>query len=290
MMKFEERQFTVDGMTICAKQWGDSGMPAIALHGWLDNAASFDALARTLPELQLLALDMAGHGLSDHKPASGNYAIWDDLRFVMAVADQMNWPQFVLIGHSRGAIMATLLAGAIPERVSHLICVDGFIPEPEDPAKFPEQLGRYLQDFAKAGRGDKGHPDLAAAVAARRKATPMTEPAARLIVERGSYRDASGRVFWRSDRRLKLASPVKLSFPQLQANMDAIRAPRLLIIADQGFGRWLPKLPEALVSKFELRHIEGEHHCHMDEQAQQIGQWISRFIALDAELGGGASS
>ncbi len=280
MSDAKERQFLIDGMTICAKQWGDAGIPAIALHGWLDNAASFDTLAKVLPELQILALDMPGHGLSDHKPASGNYAIWDDLRFVLGVAEQMGWSSFVLIGHSRGAMMASLLAGAAPERVSHLICVDGLVPMPEAPENFPAQLGRYLKDFAQAGSSDKGHPNFAAALAARRAATPMSEFAAQLIVERGSYCDPNERVFWRSDRRVKLASPVKLSFAQLQANMAAISAPSLLIIADQGLGRWLPKLPVNLLERFEIKHIEGDHHCHMDEQATEMARWIKEFLGV----------
>jgi len=281
----QERQFFIDGMTISAKQWGSSGVPAIALHGWLDNAASFDALAQGLPELQLLALDLPGHGLSDHKPASGSYAIWDDLRFVLAVAEQMAWPKFVLIGHSRGAIMASLLAGAMPERISHLICLDGFLPPPEDPANFPVQLGRYVRDFAQLGGGDKGYIALSDAVAARRVATPMSELAARLIVERGSYGGEDGRVYWRSDRRLKLASPVKLGLAQLQANMDAIVAPSMLVVADQGFGRVLNTLPPTLLSGFEIQHIEGGHHCHMDEQARQISQWVRAFVGLGLTKG-----
>ena len=280
MSEVQERQFLVDGMVICAKQWGSSGVPAIALHGWLDNAASFDALAQALPELQVLALDLPGHGLSDHKPASGSYAIWDDLRFVLAVAEQMAWPKFALVGHSRGAIMASLLAGAMPDRVSHLICVDGLVPWPEDPERFPAQLSRYLTDFAQPSGGDKGHQSLLEAIAARQRATPMSAQAARLIVERGSYSDDRGRVFWRSDRRLKLASPVKLSLAQLQANMTAIRAPRLLIIADNGFGRWLPNLPVDLLAQFGIHHIEGEHHCHMDDQAVQIAGSIKEFLDL----------
>ena len=181
--------------------------------------------------------------------------------------------------------MASLLAGAMPERISHLICLDGFLPPPEDPANFPVQLGRYVRDFAQLGGGDKGYIALSDAVAARRAATPMSELAARLIVERGSYCGEDGRVYWRSDRRLKLASPVKLGLAQLQANMDAIVAPSMLVVADQGFGRVLNTLPPTLLSGFEVQHIEGGHHCHMDEQARQISQWVRTFVGLGLTKG-----
>jgi len=41
--------------------------PVLALHGWLDNAASFIPLAQHLNETNLIALDFPGHGKSEHR-------------------------------------------------------------------------------------------------------------------------------------------------------------------------------------------------------------------------------
>ena len=49
------------------------GLPVLALHGWLDNAASFVPLAAQLPELDWALADLPGHGLSDHLPADAAY-------------------------------------------------------------------------------------------------------------------------------------------------------------------------------------------------------------------------
>lgn len=277
-----EKTFVVDDLRLAAKLWGDdSGLPVIALHGWLDNAASFDRIAELLPNVQILAIDLPGHGLSDHKPASGNYAIWDDLRSIVGVADQMGWQKFALLGHSRGAIIATLLAGALPERVSHLVCLDGLIPQPEVFENFPVQMGQYLRDFTKTPliSGDKGHATFDAAVAARCKATPMLAEAAALIVARGLTQAEDGRFYWRSDKRLKLASPVKLSLQQLQASIDAITAPAMLVSAKQGLGQWLPTLDINIDNRFEIREIDGQHHCHMEAQATQIAEWVREFLS-----------
>lgn len=53
-----------------AKVWGPpDGLPVFALHGWLDNAGSFDTLIPLLPKnLRIVAVDTAGHGLSDPFP------------------------------------------------------------------------------------------------------------------------------------------------------------------------------------------------------------------------------
>jgi pimeloyl-ACP methyl ester carboxylesterase len=282
MRTVREVNYEIDGLSIAGRLWGQGGQAIIAIHGWLDNAASFDAIAQQLPDTQILALDLPGHGLSDHKPPSGNYAIWDDLRFITGVAQQMGWSKFALMGHSRGAMISSLLAGAFPEAVTHLICIDGLIPFPEDPANFPLQLAKYLQEFAETGSREsveKGHVDFASALAARRAATPMVADAAKLIVARGSYIGSDGKTYWRSDRRLKLASPVKLSVQQLQANMDNICQPALLIMADKGFERWYPNLPVKLSKQFIVKRIAGEHHCHMEQQSVQVSGWIRAFLA-----------
>ena len=55
---------------IKARIWGPKdGRPVFAIHGWLDNAGTFDALIPLLPkDLRVVAVEMPGHGLSDPFP------------------------------------------------------------------------------------------------------------------------------------------------------------------------------------------------------------------------------
>ena len=92
----------------------------IALHGWLDNAASFLPLLPHLPELDLLLLDFPGHGHSAHLPPGAEYGLATHLHAVLDAADALGWDRFGILGHSMGAAIAALAAAAVPARVERL--------------------------------------------------------------------------------------------------------------------------------------------------------------------------
>ncbi len=274
-----ERNFNVDGLRLCAREWGEGGMPVLALHGWLDNAASFDELAPRLPGCHLLALDLPGHGHSDNKPAHATYNLWDDLLILLAVADAMGWQRFVVLGHSRGAMMSLMLSAALPERVAAMVCLDGLLPPPITVAETAAQLGKFLRDYRKpAKRPVAVFPSLDALVAARRRAMPMAEPAARRIAERAAQA-VEGGYRWRSDPRLKAASAFKLTAEHGRALVEALQCPGLLVMAEQGLAAYT-ELRAAVLSfeQLETHILPGSHHFHMEAQAQAIADLILPFL------------
>merc|ERR1719500_103224 len=103
----ESREVTFDlpWGRLAAKTWGTK--PGVAncllLHGWLDNAGTWDKVAPLLtPSLHLVALDLPGHGHSAHLPPGLHYHDMEHLAAVRAVVTQMSWTRFSLIGHSMG--------------------------------------------------------------------------------------------------------------------------------------------------------------------------------------------
>ncbi|MGK0442728.1 MAG: pimeloyl-ACP methyl ester carboxylesterase, partial [Pseudohongiellaceae bacterium] len=232
---FFEKRFLVNGYQLAAKEWHpDTSIKVIALHGWLDNANSFDELASRLPQCHIIALDSPGHGLSDHKQQQATYNIWDDLLDVLAVADDLGWQQFHLMGHSRGAIMSVLLASSMPERVSSLLLLDGVFPPAFDIKKSPELLADFLKGCRNPDNKMPSYSTLDAAIQARLKVTTMSEKAAQKIVERG-VKEVNGVFTWVADPKLRLASAIKLSAEHIDAMMSAINVPVLVLLARNGF-------------------------------------------------------
>ena len=93
-----EIQIQIPGVQLMAKAWGDpDGPPVLGLHGWLDNAGTFDRLAPHLAEFNLVAVDMPGHGRSEHRGADATYHFCDWIRDVYDITDSLGWERFDFI-------------------------------------------------------------------------------------------------------------------------------------------------------------------------------------------------
>ena len=257
-----------------------SGLPVIALHGWLDNANTWAAVLPRLEGLRVLALDLAGHGLSGHRPPGSLYPHWEYARDVLEVAQQMGWRRFSLLGHSMGAIIAAQMAAALPERVERLALIEGVVPPEGPPADPAQRLGKALREqLAQASRRKPLYADRAQAVRARSMSRlAVSERAAWLLAERGLM-ETEGGFTWRSDNRLTLTTPVRLE-PALALEMvRQVQCPGLLVIAEKGLLARRSDLLERL--PFEQVRLPGGHHLHLDDDqgASLVAACINRFLA-----------
>lgn len=253
---------------LAALQWGASAAPPLlTLHGWLDNAASFTRLAPLLStQHRVIALDLPGHGHSAHLPAAARrYHIVDQVDAVLDAADALGLEHFDLLGHSLGAGLATLAAAAAPARINHLALIEGLGPLADDGA---QTLARWRDAYARrntARRPPRVFADLDTALAARVAAGGLDADEVRPIVER-NLAATTGGFIWRSDRRLRRASPIRTAEAQVRSLLAAITAPVLLLLADPA----TPYLPTELmqaraacVTNVQVAHIAGPHHLHI---------------------------
>ena len=276
-----ENQFEYCGQTIVYQRWGDcDGKKVIALHGWLDNAASFELIAPNLSGVDLVVPDQIGHGYSDHRRLPAGYNIWDDLLDVLALADHLGWQSFTIIGHSRGAIIGMLLAATQPERVERLIALDGLIPMAVSAKDAAQQLSRHIREMR--GAKDKRVPsyeNLAAMIDARSRATGFDAAASVRIVKRGHRLDEDGRYRWRNDPRLLMASAVKLTSEHIESFIQAITVPVDVIVASEG-GAKMDGFVDSLARWDNINYslMDGGHHFHMEAQADEITLRIQQFL------------
>ena len=280
----ESRAFSVtaDGLTYAGIEWGEpDGYPIVALHGWLDNALSFSVLAPFLSEYRLIALDLSGQGLSDHRSSDATYHIWDDVPQLLTVVATLGLDQLAVLGHSRGAAIAVLLATALEDRCSQLVLLDGMLPRPT-----PDESA--VEQFLQSQRDHRGLPkhqprlfdDVEGFVNARVR-LGFSEGSARLLAPRALRETEDG---WAlvHDPRLNHASAVKLSPGMCSAFYSAVTKPTLALVAEEGL-RLRGGLEASLAAVSEIANcrvvtVPGSHHTHMEGGAQQIAVQIATFI------------
>ena len=271
----KERLFKANGIQLAAKEWGDpSGMPVIALHGWLDNANSFDQMLPYLTDMHVIAIDMAGHSQSGDRSEDSGYDIWQDIGDVLAVSEQMNWDRFALLGHSRGAIVSALVAGTFPKLVSHCILIDSYFPIPNKPANAAGQLAKAITDRKRFQTiKPSAFNSFDDAVKARVNGfVPLQKQAATILSERGVV-EVDGKFSWRNDQRLKSSSMLTFTKEQCESFFTAIKCPIMLIQAESGLlqGPIQPQLKQ-WVPHIEVLSMAGSHHLHLEDQAQQVAE------------------
>ncbi|MCO1335548.1 alpha/beta hydrolase [Microbulbifer sp. OS29] len=290
MNQITPREITLefDNKTIAARQWGDrEGEPVIALHGWLDNCASFDRLAPLLPGINLVALDMPGHGRSYHRSLDANYNIWEEAEDVLGVVHALGWRKFSIVAHSRGAIAGVITAGAFPDRVKRLALIDGLVPPFTKDEEAPENLAKAIAQRARyAARRLKVYSTFDEAVEARKNGMfPLTEWAARAITERGT-REVEGGYTWSNDPRLMAASTAKLNEQQIKAYLSRLSMPVQLVLAEDGIAEMIERLRPVLhgCQGIEAQEMPGSHHLHLEESgAQAIAEWFAPFLRGEAD-------
>ena len=290
-MSVELREFALDlpGGRIAGLRGGTIGAPRVlALHGWLDNAASFLPLAAHLHGLDLVAPDLPGHGRSAHLPVGADYSFAAAVNSVLDIADALGWERFSILGHSMGAGIGSLVAAACPARIERFVAIEALGALAETADRTTQRLREAINATrALPGKRLRLFPDLATAVRARMQGntgSTLEEAAARLLVERGlvPVQDDDGRIghAWSSDPRLTLPTLVRMTEAQVHDLVRGIECPTLVIYADPA-QRYLPgPLRDAralLLPRGERVVLSGGHHLHM-EQPAQVAAAIGDFL------------
>ncbi|MDA0822711.1 MAG: alpha/beta hydrolase [Proteobacteria bacterium] len=272
-------QFEYGPLTMHAQSWGrPDGAVVLALHGWLDNSASFEQLAAQSRDLRWFAPDLLGHGWTGHLPSHESYTIEQYARSLVSLIEQHDWPSLTLVGHSLGAGIATVLAAAIPTRVSRLVLIDALGP----PAIATRASVSRLLNSVRTGRspaftGNVLYPSIQVAIEIRRQTARLSHEAAAALVARDLVSTSNGFAS-RHDRRLALKQHLTMTEDECLTLLANIACPALLIRASGG---WLSDevvvRRSAVMRTLSIVEIEGGHHVHMD-QPDRMTDLVVRFL------------
>ena len=118
----------------------------IFVHGWACGWQDWSGvISRLSDDLNVGVVKLPGS--PDAAPLEGTISLSDCAAHVIALADELGFERFALVGHSMGARIAIELAAHWETRVSHLLLVDGsHVPEDPDQA-----VARLAGQFAQLG-------------------------------------------------------------------------------------------------------------------------------------------
>lgn len=249
------------GVTLPAVMQGDGATPLLFLHGYSDSHRSMAPLLAQLPEhVRAIAITQRGHGDAD-KPAGG-YGLDVLAEDAAAVLDALNAPRAIVVGHSMGAAVATLLAAAQPERIAGLVLMGAFAD-----FRKPEVEGLVAEIAKLAEPVDHGFVE---AFQASTLSEPVSEAFFAMVVAESLKLPA----------RIWQALSAGFMACDLPAALARVRAPTLLIWGDQdGFcaradqDAILAAIPDA-----QLRVHTGANHALHWERPAAVAADIAEFV------------
>jgi pimeloyl-ACP methyl ester carboxylesterase len=278
---------------ISAKTYGDpSCSPILAVHGWMDNAGTFDRLIPLLPKsFYIVAVDLPGHGLSSHIPQGLPYHYTDFLIAVRRLTKaHFKWEKFAWLGHSMGAGIGALYASIFPAQVERLVMLDLVMPiTGESGDDYAKKMSIGIDQFLALEEKIQPIPpsyESTDAVDRLVKATrnSLTSDSAKILLKRGSRLNKDEKFSFTRDLRLRSPSILRFSRDQCFSLLSEIRCPLLIVKAKDA--PWFEAKEVCLkaidiykqhCSSFEFAEFDGNHFIHLNEP-EKIAETVSRFF------------
>ncbi len=118
-----ERPFETGTITLNVAEGPASGPPIVLIHGGSGRWQGWESIVPDLlPNWQIFAPDLRGHGRSGHAP--GRYALNDYVGDILALLRQRVREPAVIFGHSLGGIVALMVAAQEPALVRAVVVGD----------------------------------------------------------------------------------------------------------------------------------------------------------------------
>ncbi len=234
--KSRTERVDIRGVRYNIRHWGADEAPAIFfLHGWMDCSPTFQFVVDELKQdWHVIAPDWRGYGESEW--LSRPYWFHDyyaDLQEILVRYSPRNPAR--LVGHSMGANIAAIYAGACPKRVSQLVMLDflGLKPSIDDDS--PTLINKWLRHLARTPSSG-AYPDCEAFAQRFIEMNPrLSTSRAQFLAENVCRVRGDGTVEMNCDPWHRVPSPMVYHAEDNLACWRRIEAPVLLAIASHGF-------------------------------------------------------
>lgn len=264
----------------------------MCIHGWQDNAASFDALIPLLPEhISFLAIDLPGHGRSSRFPNGLVYSTVGDLYIINYIIRQFGWKHVSLMGHSLGAISCFIYAAIFPEMVDLVVALDGLYPRILKPfhvnyLKAGLESIRESDELNISGEEPKSYEfDELIEKMNSQTYLSVTRASAAYLLARGAKESSieKDRYYFNRDARLKM---FQLDFYTVEINENlaqSIDCPLLFVQALKSTFYTAEDQQDSVLQilmdkpDFEISTANGGHHVHIND-APAVSGAVSEFL------------
>jgi pimeloyl-ACP methyl ester carboxylesterase len=288
----EPRSLTLagaDALSIHLLEWSTQGVPLLLLHGFGNDAHIYDDFApQVAPYYRTLAMDLRGHGDSGHDPEA-RYDYEFHVRDLAQVTAALGIGRFVLLGHSLGGRIATLFAGAHPDRMAGLILVDS---APELDARGVLRIRLDTEKAVDAGGGAAPIASVAEYERMLSLAYPAARPAALARMARhglrpradGSFERKTDPAFHDGARRMSAAEAAERERRTTEALWAALaRVPcPTLVVRGAASDILSPEVAERMVEEVlrqgRLALVPRASHSVMTDNPEGFAEAVCAFV------------
>ncbi|CAL4122553.1 unnamed protein product, partial [Meganyctiphanes norvegica] len=306
-MQYKEVSVDIGWGKVRGKIWqtgteNSCDLKIVALHGWVDNCNSFQPLIPHITEgATLLAIDLPGHGLSDHLPKGARYDHLVNVFSLKTLLDKLNWKSVVLLAHSYGVLAAVWFSALFPDLVSGLITMDLLFPWDTKSWKkdwASEIYGHLKFDKLKGDKSPKIYSEkeiIEISIASRvtglaREDASVAEDAARVLLERGTKQHKDGYIWTHDPKASRMTLWTLFGLDNYFHVISNLKCPFLVIMSSHGEMLPLKITEEEVNTRNHLREeffqhapncmyheVQGSHHVHLTKP-HRVAPLICEFI------------
>lgn len=268
--------------------------PVLALHGWQDNAGTFDLLVPLLPaHISVLCIDLPGHGLSSHLPDGCYYNSLDNVIVLLMIMKAYKWRKLYLMAHSMSAILGFVFASFYPDKMGMLIGIEGMKPHQRSSVdtvrKFGDRFDKFISEDERHRCIENEPPSYTFDETIERiyngTFQSIDRDLCKFMLARNVRRSTKypDRYYFGRDRRLKFYNDTVADHETYMEMARAITCPYLFIKSRHTWSfeddRYHNEVLQILLSKNNFTYFEcdGTHHVHMNNP-ENISSVVVDFI------------